>query len=206
MARSLSWLDRIVPISRTVQESARSHYDRKELQRLFELQPRAAQQLMAALPNISVGRARLVEREALSALLERLRDSGNPAQTFALMRAEGAKSAGRKLREFSLQDYPARVDAPPRMTTIGRGELRVKFRTSGGGGRGHAVPGHHDLDDFARLYEPPPELSQEDLETLKDSKAEAVLYRDWQPTERGLWTFVNLRTTIQAEALRARNV
>ena len=53
MPRTLSWLDRIVPISRTVAESARSHYDRKELQRLFELQPRAAQQLMAALPNIS---------------------------------------------------------------------------------------------------------------------------------------------------------
>jgi len=29
MARSLSWLDRTVPIARTVQESARSHYDRR---------------------------------------------------------------------------------------------------------------------------------------------------------------------------------
>ncbi len=66
MPRTLSWLDRIVPISRTVQESARSHYDRKDIERLFELQPRAAQQLMAALPSVPVGRARLVEREALS--------------------------------------------------------------------------------------------------------------------------------------------
>lgn len=49
MARSFSWLDHIVPIARTVQESARSHYDRKELQRPFELQARAAQQLVAAL-------------------------------------------------------------------------------------------------------------------------------------------------------------
>ncbi len=40
MARSLSWLDHIVPIARTVQESARSHYGRKELQRPFELQAR----------------------------------------------------------------------------------------------------------------------------------------------------------------------
>ncbi len=38
MPRTLSWLDRIVPISRTVQESARSHYDRKDIERLFELQ------------------------------------------------------------------------------------------------------------------------------------------------------------------------
>ena len=58
MARSLSWLNRTVPIVRTVHDSVRSHYDRKKLQRLFELQPRSAQQLMAALPNYSVGRAR----------------------------------------------------------------------------------------------------------------------------------------------------
>ena len=45
MPRTLSWLDRIVPISRTVRDSARSHYDRKDIERLFELQPRAAQQL-----------------------------------------------------------------------------------------------------------------------------------------------------------------
>lgn len=60
MARSFSWLDHIVPIARTVQESARSHYDRKELQ------ARAAQQLMAELSNISIGPARLVKREAVS--------------------------------------------------------------------------------------------------------------------------------------------
>ncbi len=112
MARSLSWLDRIVPIARTVQESARSHYDRKELQRLFGLQTRAAQQLMAALPNIFVGRARLVERGALSDFLRRLNESHNPAETFARMRAEGGNTARRKLRDFSLRDYPADVDAP----------------------------------------------------------------------------------------------
>ncbi len=186
MARSLSWLDRIVPISRTVQESARSHYDRQGLQRLFELQPRAAQQLMAAVPNISIGRARLVEREALSDFLRMLNNSENPAATFARMRAEGGKSARRKLREFSLQDYPASVDAPPRMMTIGRGEVRVKFRRLEELAEAMlylATVFTHDLDGFARLYEPPPELSQEDLETLKDSKAEAALYRDWQPTE-----------------------
>jgi hypothetical protein len=129
MARSLSWLDRIVPISRTVAESARSHYDRKDLQRLFELQPRSAQQLMAALPNIFVGRARLAEREALSDFLRRLNDSDNPAETFARVRAEGGKAVRRKLRDFSLQDYPADVDAPPRMMTLTRGEMRVQFTT-----------------------------------------------------------------------------
>ncbi len=157
MPRSLSWLDRIVPISRTVQESARSHYDRKELQRLFELQPRAAQQLMAALPNILIGRARLVEREALRDFLRKLNDSENPAETFAHMRAEGGKAVQRKLRAFSLQDYPASADSPPRMMTIERGELRVKFETIEEVAEAMlylATVLTHDLASFAALYEP----------------------------------------------------
>jgi hypothetical protein len=129
MPRTLSWIDRIVPISRTVRGSARSHYDRKDIERLFELQPRAAQQLMAALPTLPVGRARLVERAALSDFLARLNDSDEPAEMFARMRAEGGPTVRRKLRAFSLQDYPASVDSPPRMLTIERGELRVKFQT-----------------------------------------------------------------------------
>ncbi len=157
MARSLSWLDRIVPISRTVAESARSHYDRKELQRLFELQPRAAQQLMAALPNLFIGRARLVEREALLAFLRGLNEAENPAETFARMRTEGGKAVRRTLREFSLQDYPASVDSPPRMMSIERGELRVRFQTLEELAEAMlylATVFTEDLEGFAARYEP----------------------------------------------------
>jgi len=84
---------------------------------------------MAALPNISIGRARLVEREALSDFLRRLNESENPGETFARIRAATGKAVRRQLREFSLQDYPASVDAPPRMMTINRGDLRVQFQT-----------------------------------------------------------------------------
>ncbi len=183
MPRTLSWIDRIVPISRSVAESARSHYDRKELQRLFELQPRAAQQLMAALPNVPVGRARLVERETLSHFLRRLNDSENPAETFARMRAKGGKTVRRKLREFSLQNYPAAVDSPPRMMTIERGQLQVKFQTLEELAEAMlylATVFTHDLDGFARLYEPAPGLVEEQMEALQTSKAEATFYQDWQ--------------------------
>ncbi len=182
MPRSLSWLDRIVPILRTVQESARSHYDRKELQRLFELQPRAAQQLMTALPSISIGRAHLVEREALSDFLRRLNESENPAETFARMRADGGKAVRRQLREFSLQDYPASVDAPPRMMTIERGDLRVRFQTLEELAEAMlylATVFTHDLEGFAKRYEPiiessgtgheEPELLRADTEYFRRS-------------------------------------
>lgn len=183
MARSLSWLDRIVPIARTVQESARSHYDRKDLQRLFALQPRSAQQLMTALPTISVGRARLVEREALSTFLQRLNDSETPAETFALMRAEGGKAVRRKLRDFSLQDYPADVNSPPRMMTLTRGEMRVQFTTLEELAEAMlylATVFQHNLDGFADRYEPAPEQNEEDLQRQEQLKAEAAHFRDWR--------------------------
>ena len=145
--------------ARTVQESARSHYDRKELQRLFELQPRAAQQLMAALPNIFIGRARLVEREVLSNFLRRLINSENPMETFARMPT---------------------VDAPPRMMTIERGEVRVTFQTLEDLAEAMlylATVFTHDLEGFARLYEPSPILNDEDLQELSESKAELAFFK-----------------------------
>lgn len=186
MPRTLSWLDRIVPISRTVQESARSHYDRKELQRLFELQPRAAQQLMAALPNVAVGRARLVEREALSDFLRKLNDCENPAETFARMRAEGGNLVRRKLREFSLQDYPASVASPPRMMAIERGEVRVKFQRLEELAEAMlylATVFTYDLDGFAARYEPAPAQMAEDIEREEGVRADAALFREWERTE-----------------------
>ncbi len=180
MPRSLSWLDRIVPISRTVQDSARSHYDRKELQRLFELQPRSAQQLMAALPSISIGRAHLVEREALSEFLRRLNESDDPAKTFARMRAEGGKTVRRQLREFSLQDYPASVDAPPRTMTIERGHLRVQFQTLEELAEAMlylATVFTHDLDGFAKRYEPITESSGTEYEEAELLRADAEYFR-----------------------------
>ena len=181
MARSLSWLDRIVPISRIVAESARSHYDRKELQHLFELQPRSVQQLMAALPNISVGRTRLVEREVLSDFLSRLNQSDDPAKTFASMRAEGGKTIRRKLREFSLQDYPASVDSPPRMMTLERGDLRIRFETLEELAEAMlylATVFTQNLGEFAERYEPVrPELHNKG-EQLEE---EIAYFKDWTP-------------------------
>lgn len=185
MPRTISWLDRIVPISRSVAESERSHYDRRELQRLFGLQPRAAQLLMAALPHVPVGRAKLIKREALSDFLRRLNESENPAETFARMRAEGGKTVRRKLREFSLQNYPASVDLPPRMMTIERGEIKVKFQTLEEVAEAMlylATVFTHDLEGFAQLYEPAPELAEERTITAEEARTEAAAYRDWQPT------------------------
>ena len=46
MSRPISWLPRLHEITRAVEHSIRSHYDRHDLEELFELQPRAAQKML----------------------------------------------------------------------------------------------------------------------------------------------------------------
>ncbi len=55
VARPVSWLPRLHTITKTVQNSVRSHYDRGDLERLFELQPRAAQKMLEMLPIVRSG-------------------------------------------------------------------------------------------------------------------------------------------------------
>ena len=66
MPRPISWLPRLHEIRRAVDGSVRSHYDRRDLERLFEVQPRSAQKLIELFPALTVGTSRLVEREASS--------------------------------------------------------------------------------------------------------------------------------------------
>jgi len=47
----------------------------RDLQRLFELQPRAAQKFIEMLPAVTIGTSRLVEREALASFLERVQEA-----------------------------------------------------------------------------------------------------------------------------------
>jgi hypothetical protein len=73
MPRPGSWLPRLHTISRSVANSVRSHYDRRDLEHLFELQPRAAQKLLEMLPTVEIGTSRLVDREVLAGFLDRVR-------------------------------------------------------------------------------------------------------------------------------------
>jgi hypothetical protein len=172
MARSLSWLDRLHPIARTVANSARSHYDRHALQQLFELQPRSAQQLMAALPSISVGRARLVEREALSRFLEQLQQADDPARFYAGFRSGDGKTVRRKLRSLVLRDVDADIDALAGRLELLPGELRVRFETVEELAEAMlhlAVVLDKQLDEFVARYEPaaapaPQELAQREAD------------------------------------------
>lgn len=182
MGRRLSWLDRLYPISRTVASSARSHYDRKDLQQLFEIQPRSAQNLMAALPTVPIGRARLIERETLSNFLQRLQEADDPAQVFAEIREGKERTVRRKLRTLVLQDVQTDIDTLPSSLQLDPGELHVTFRTVDQLAEAlmHlAVVLDKQLDEFITRYEPPSEPSPDEQAEREAERADAEYFRNW---------------------------
>ena len=182
MGRRLSWLDRLYPISRTVAGSARSHYDSKDLQQLFEIQPRSAQNLMAALPTVPIGRARLVEREILCNFLEQLQQADDPAQAFAEIREGKGRTVRRKLRTLVLQDVQTDIKTLPASLQLSPGELHVTFKTVDQLAEAlmHlAVVLDKQLDEFISRYEPPSEPSPEELAEQEADRADAEYFRNW---------------------------
>src|SRR5438045_1404099 len=96
MSRPLSWLPRLTEIRRAVHQSARSHYERKDIERLFQIQPRRAQELIQCIsPSARVGRSFLLERGALQAFLDAIAEGADPA---SLLAARSRPAPRRKLR------------------------------------------------------------------------------------------------------------
>ena len=130
MPRPLSWLPRLHEIAKAVSNSVRSHYARQDLERLFELQPRAAQKLLELLPSVQIGTSRLVEREVLAGFLERVRDGDDTAALFKTLRQEKAAAPCRKVRSLVRHDLdPISLSSLPDGITLARGRLEVSFGT-----------------------------------------------------------------------------
>ena len=78
--------------------SVRSHYGRRDLKLLFELQPRAAQKLLELLPSVPVGTSRLVERETLGGFQDRVQGIDDVGRVFEEVRAEESAASHKRLR------------------------------------------------------------------------------------------------------------
>ena len=130
MPRPISWLPRLHVIRRAVTNSVRSHYDRRELETLFELQPRAAQKLSEMLPSVRVGTSKLIEREVLVGFLDRVQEADDVALLFDQMRAEKALASRRKIRSLVRRDLePVSLTSLPDAIQLSRGQLTIRFNT-----------------------------------------------------------------------------
>ncbi len=130
LPRPISWLHRAPDIRRALLGSARSHYGRRDIERLFELQPRAAQQLMAALPATPVGTSTLVERDGLVALIDAVTQAEDPAATLAGFRERKRTPSKRTLRSLMPHNTePAEWDNLPGGLTLAPGLVRIEFQS-----------------------------------------------------------------------------
>ena len=131
MARPISWLHRLREIRRSVANSVRSHYDRGDLQILFELQPRSASGLLEILPTVAVGVSHLVAREDLAKFLTRISEAKDVAAVIEQMRAEKAGVSRKKVRSLVRRDVPpATMTSLPDAIVIERGRLEVRFQST----------------------------------------------------------------------------
>jgi hypothetical protein len=184
MPRPISWLPRIHAIRRSITESVRSHYGRKDLERLFELQPRSAQKLLELLPSIPLGRARYVEREALNVFLERLQKADDvPA---ALLQCKKERAAPRRvLRELLPRDTPIADPASlPSNVSASPGAITIHFTKMEELAGALATLANiltDDFEGFAQRYEP-----QETVEDRSDEQDDfQAMMAELEELERG---------------------
>jgi len=128
MPRPVSWMSRLHEIRRTVGSSIRSHYERREIETLFQVQARTAQQLLEMLPTTVIGRSRLVERQALAAFLDRLYEAEDPSAELEQIRRKGGTTTRKKIRTLIPRDTEIlSVHSLPSNVKIEPGRLIISF-------------------------------------------------------------------------------
>lgn len=158
MSRPISWLSRIESLLSNIEGSVRSHYGRKDLEQLFELQPRAALKLLKLLPTIQLGNSNYVERSSLAEFLISIQQTGDASQVMAQYR-KLRMAPRRKLRELVPRDHPAASAAslPPNLLAS-PGTITISFQSIeelAAALTSLATILSDDLECFAELYEPP---------------------------------------------------
>ncbi len=130
MARPASWLPRLHEIRRTVSSSVRSHYTRRELEGLFQLQPRAALKLIELLPTVSIGTSLLVEKDALLGFLQGAQEADDVTAYFERVRLAKATVSQKKIRSLVRRDRePLTISSLPHALHLSPGRLEIEFAT-----------------------------------------------------------------------------
>jgi hypothetical protein len=158
MARPITWLPRLHEIRRSVADSVRSHYTRRELEALFQVQQGAASRLLEIVPTLKVNGSYLAEREGLLAFLDRISEADDVTTLMRRLKAEKNAPSRRSVRTMVRRDTsPVSIAGMPDALKIERGHLLIDF-----GDMQELVQTLYilarilddDLEEFARAYEP----------------------------------------------------
>lgn len=163
MPRPISWLPQLHLIRRSVGSSVRSHYERRDLELLFQLQPSAAAKLLGLLPTVAIGTSKLVPRDALARFLEAVQASDDVPALLERMSLERRAAARRRRKYLVAPVEPGGMRALPDSITIEPGRLEVRF----GSVREmcealYALVQVAECEEFERLYSPERPAERED--------------------------------------------
>jgi hypothetical protein len=128
MARQVSWEPRLHEIRRSVANSVRSHYDRRDLELLFKLQQRAAGKLLETLRTDKSGRSLLIDRATLSAFLDGAHEAKDVAAYCAERREQRKVLSRRKPRGLVRRDFDP-VPAASLSGWLTPGMLKVPYES-----------------------------------------------------------------------------
>lgn len=183
MARPITWLPRLHEIRRSVAGSVRSHYTRRELEALFQIQQGAASRLLEIVPTLPVNGSYLAEREGLLAFLDKVSDADDVTTLMRRLRAEKKAPTRSKMRSMVRRDEtPVSLAGMPDSLQLERGRLQIQFATLD-----ELVSTlfllarmlNDDLEEFARSYEPvKPQAVSEETQDL------ARMFADLEERER----------------------
>jgi hypothetical protein len=174
MARPITWLPRVQEIRRSVAESVRSHYTRRELEALFQIQQGAASRLLEIVPTLAVNGSYLAEREGLLAFLDRVSETEDVTTLMRRLREEKRTPTRRSVRNMVRRDTsPVSLAGIPDTLHLSRGHLDINFQTMEELVNTLYILARildDDLEEFAREYEPvkPNEIDEgrEDVKRL----------------------------------------
>jgi hypothetical protein len=178
---------RLPEIRRSVRESVRSHYDSRDLQRLFSVKPRAAQKLIKMFAaGAKIGRSALVEQVALSDFLTLVADSDDPELTLRSRRRQKMPTpATRRALRYLVQvdSDPATLETIPSNIIVSPGKMEIEFtRMEELAGALHAIAQilENEFEEFADRFEPAIEHAPEPeldsvAEDLRRAWAELIL-------------------------------
>lgn len=180
MARPITWLPRLHEIRRRVADSVRSHYTRRELEVLFQIQQGAASRLLEIVPTLPVNGSYLAEREGLLSFLDKVAETDDVTSLMRRLREEKQTPTRRSVRRMVRRDTaPVSLAGVPDALRLDRGHVQIHFETMEELVNALWILARildDDLEEFTRQYEPikPQETDQaaEDMKTLMDALAE----------------------------------
>ena len=131
MAKPISWLKRAPEIRIEVGRAKNSHFDRKDIQRIFELQPRAANALMEAMPRVRYGTGHIVGGEALVELLDDVLAAPDVPAMIEARRAANLYVSRRKPRTVVLKEKLGNgLASLPDCVSLTRGKILIQCDTT----------------------------------------------------------------------------